>query len=47
MDTLIYLNHPYTCLHSVQSFYQNTIAELLWYGKIWFFLLLYLEWGVV
>ena len=32
-------------LHSVQSFYRNNIAELLWYGKILFFLHLYL-WGV-
>ena len=29
------------------SFYPNNIAELLWYGKILFFLLLYLTWGVV
>ena len=34
-------------LHSVQSFYPNNIAELLWYGKILFILLLYLTWGVV
>ena len=26
-------NLPNTCLHSVQSFYPNNIAELLWYGK--------------
>ena len=25
----VYLNHPYTCLHSVQSFNPNNIAELL------------------
>ena len=40
-------NHPYTCIHSVQSFYPNNIAELLWYGKILFFLHIYLTWGVV
>ena len=44
---LIYLNYSYTCLHSVKSFYRNNIAELLWYGKLLFFLLLYLTWGVV
>ena len=26
----IYLNNPYICLHSVQSFYPNNTAELLW-----------------
>ena len=31
----------------MQSFYLNNIVELLWYGKILFFLLLYLTWGVV
>ena len=31
---IIYLNHPYTYLHSVQSFYPSNIAELMWYGKI-------------
>ena len=31
----------------MQSFYLNNIADKLWYGKILFFLLLYLTWGVV
>ena len=31
----------------MQSFYPNNIAELLSYGKILFFLLLHLIWGVV
>ena len=45
---IIYLNHPYTCLNSVQSFYLNNIAELLWY--VFFFIfapLIYLTRGVV
>ena len=29
IEEYIYQNHPYTCLHSVQSFYPNNIAELL------------------
>ena len=41
------MNHPYTCLYCVQSFYLYNIAELLWYGKVLFLLLLYLSWGVV
>ena len=44
------LNIPkssYTCLHSVQSFYPNSIAGLLCYGKTMFFLHLYLTRGVV
>ena len=43
---MIKLNIPEAslkCIHSVQSFYPNNIAELLFYGKILFILLLYLK----